>query len=401
MTPRLGDTMRRLMIGLTAACLLGALYVPAMALEPTSPPSFGGRVELPESGVAVTFPEGWLTFDLAADIDARVKSIETALGDVFPVGRDALVADLKRRSASSELLGLSLDEQACDLRLISSSRVDLHDPAFVAQLDAAIQAEQGIKDYSGVAPVDLPAGPAVTYGWVQVGADPQGRDLAHSGYMVDGGDRGVVFTCEGLKRPDDDWRSIADTIEFLPQPGPPSLVGIGGRAEVPEVGVALTWPDDWVWARYSEFGTDALVEQLADATGPAYAAEHRLLLSEIEEVSPLIGWPRDGDGSCVLGAYRTDQGLEAVSSDAKTYIEADAVLFPGGVAMTELAIGGVKAVRLDYTQADPDRPPPSVGTQYLLVHEGASYYIGCVADQAPEDRWLSIAQTLELLPGGE
>jgi len=68
--------MRRLTIALLAACLLGTSTVPALAQETSPPPWFGGRVEMPEHGFAVTIPEDWMAFDLGADTEP-VKPDET------------------------------------------------------------------------------------------------------------------------------------------------------------------------------------------------------------------------------------------------------------------------------------------------------------------------------------
>jgi hypothetical protein len=65
-------------------------------------------------------------------------------------------------------MALSRRGEACDVRILTSSHVDLHDPEHMAAIDGAIGAEPGISGYTGAAALELPAGPALTWSWVQL-----------------------------------------------------------------------------------------------------------------------------------------------------------------------------------------------------------------------------------------
>jgi hypothetical protein len=80
--------MRRLTITVLAACLLGVGATPAIAQESSSPPWFGGRVEMPEHGVAITIPDDWIAFDLTADTDEQVDIVYQLMGDQSEVRSD-------------------------------------------------------------------------------------------------------------------------------------------------------------------------------------------------------------------------------------------------------------------------------------------------------------------------
>jgi hypothetical protein len=383
----------RLLLGIVAVCVMA---IPAQAQAPSDPPSFGGRVEVTEHGVAVTFPQSWLAFDLTGDIDARVADIEAARGNAFRGGRAAAVQELSRLAERRVAYAYSPDGTSCELRILSARRVDLLDPAYVAELDAALGAEPAIKGYTGAAPVDLPGGPALRYAWEQLGVGPGGADVPHVGYMVDGGAHGAVLTCEGPAEPGDGWASIAETIEFIaPTTGLP-LAGLGGRVADQRTGIALTFPADWVWARTSEASTDRLVERIAELVDPVHAEARRFMLADVADASPLVGWSVAKRDLCVVGVYPTTRSFDELVDGLVAMLAGDGSAFPGGADVTEVELAGRAGARLDFVQADPELP--HAVTHYLLVEDGVYAYVSCMADVAPPDRWWSIAGTLELLP---
>jgi len=65
----------------TTIVLLAASAIPAMGQEPSPPPWFGGRVEMPAQGVAITFPDDWIAFDLTAGTDTQVDIANQVRGD--------------------------------------------------------------------------------------------------------------------------------------------------------------------------------------------------------------------------------------------------------------------------------------------------------------------------------
>ena len=93
--------MRRLMIMLLAACLLGISASPAVVAQSPSPESvgFGKRVEVPEMGFAATFPEGWVvetTFGEARVVspDGSTRCLPTGHRVDQPIDDPAAALDL-------------------------------------------------------------------------------------------------------------------------------------------------------------------------------------------------------------------------------------------------------------------------------------------------------------------
>jgi hypothetical protein len=52
----------------------------AQAPSPEPPPRFGGRVEMPEHGFAVTVPDDWVALDLAVDEASRLEAAASFVG---------------------------------------------------------------------------------------------------------------------------------------------------------------------------------------------------------------------------------------------------------------------------------------------------------------------------------
>ncbi len=59
--------------------------------------------------------------------------------------------------------------------------------------------------------VELASGPANRADWPKYLSG-----MPTTAWVVSGGDRVVVLMCQSKRPPEDDWRSIAETIEFLP-----------------------------------------------------------------------------------------------------------------------------------------------------------------------------------------
>ncbi len=141
-----------------------------------------------------------------------------------------------------------------------------------------------------------------------------------------------------------------------PSPVPPQM---GGRVEVPWAGLAMTFPTDWDVrvkrppGRVNEGGATILF-----ARGP-------------------------DDAKCMLDRYDPatvenweDVGIEAVA---------------------ELSIAGLVAKRYDDMWGG-----GAIGVSAYTVHAPAvQYSLLCTAPIAPDDRWRSIATSLELLPPGD
>ncbi len=97
-------------VGLLVMALVMALGFGAVAQEasPEPPPWFGGRVEMPEYGFAVTLPDDWVAFDPAADAPSQAAAAVEALDlTAWPIDE----ADFVGMLAAVEDLGFHLLSQ--------------------------------------------------------------------------------------------------------------------------------------------------------------------------------------------------------------------------------------------------------------------------------------------------
>jgi hypothetical protein len=141
-----------------------------------------------------------------------------------------------------------------------------------------------------------------------------------------------------------------------------SFTALDQRVEAPEAGIALAFPDDWV-VEIDPIMSDAVLS----AEGP-------------------------GGGSC--GVELLDPTRWSGLDDAAEFFVS--VMRDFGAVTTSLAL------RLpvgDAFRIDAEVPEEGFfSTIYLLSDSTSSYGLMCDASDPPEDRWLSIADTFELLP---
>lgn len=180
--------MRRLLITLLSACLLGISAGPVVVGQSPSPDSvgFGKRVEVPEMGFAATFPEGWV--------------VETIFGEARVVSPDGSTVCLPA--------GHRADEPIAD------------PVAFLDQIAAMFPgfADSGPMPIVDTAEVALPAGRAIRFiaDYALDDGLAEGYDARYATtYILTDGRVLLFLSCWAPERPDDDWRFIADTIEFL------------------------------------------------------------------------------------------------------------------------------------------------------------------------------------------
>ena len=190
----------------------------------------GGYVEQPEKGFAITFPDDWTVRQVTPDGALALGDD----GDATPGANEFVV------SATSP------DESAwCYVTFDDPAVTGL--PALLATFASEADTEPealGIGDYTR-AHVDLPIGPAWREDFVVEGVLPVTIHMARGPIGL------YALACYALEGdpPDDGWRSIAETFEFLPDPTtglvPVSPVLGGGRIERPDLGFAVTVPVDW------------------------------------------------------------------------------------------------------------------------------------------------------------
>jgi len=183
--------MRRLMIMLLAACLLGISAGPAVVAQSPSlsPDAVPLRVAVPEEGFAATYPEGWV--------------VETIFGQSYVV---------------------SPDRSARCLTTVEWFPEPVDDPAaFLDELAAIypVFSDDGPLPVIETSEIELPAGRAIRF-IIDFTLDPEFDESDSESarydttYILADGLRFLFFGCSAPERSDDDWLSIAETIEFLP-----------------------------------------------------------------------------------------------------------------------------------------------------------------------------------------
>ena len=197
--------------GAAAATLFGAilllsdfLWVPLAAVAPFVGPF---RVERPEAGFAIAFPLDWERADTAlADPEdwwdsEKVGDVDAYHAEVLAMG--SLLLARKRSPFEHE-----------NCVLYDSTTLAAEPPVWTTLADAMseVRAREADPDAIDVehAFLDLPGGPALRIdtlwddGWDE------------SGFFLEDGERWFWLMCVARHAPDDRWRSIAETFEFLP-----------------------------------------------------------------------------------------------------------------------------------------------------------------------------------------
>ena len=188
--------MHRSVVALGALLLIiGVGPVVTAQSPPASPnPSPGSqRVAVPEAGVALAFPDDWLV---------RVPLVRHAV--VLPPGlegtTEAYVWDVVEAYAP--------DDRSCQLLRYGDHPLALRDHADWIMSALEESPDSAVETASST--VSLPAGDAIRLDF----AGPEGTFT--TGYLIESADTRYQLRCFGSERPEDDWRSVADTMEFIP-----------------------------------------------------------------------------------------------------------------------------------------------------------------------------------------
>ena len=157
--------------------------------------TFDPRVEIPAHGFAIDFPEEWLVRSwpgpgpvLGGQLVLRAVTATDA------DGCEGCECVLEDDSALPELVAAGSPE-AWQAVLLSSAQ------------DRGHQAVEPV-----VSQVDLPSGPAVRADWDRWSGTPATTWI----YLDEGGHAIAALLCRADASPDDGWRSLAETFDFLP-----------------------------------------------------------------------------------------------------------------------------------------------------------------------------------------
>ena len=340
--------MRVLMAAMLIGCLLGVGT--STALSQSSPPWFGGRIELPEHGFAWTLPEGWIGLDPSADIDAQIDAALAGSDATDGPARAILRRELDQaRAGGAQLVARDLEASWCTL-LVLPSTLGLDEVE--AEVIPVLTGNDRMAGVVGPDRLELPAGPASVVSWSSPPDTESGLSWSVTGYLFVDGSRLGYLSCGAPEAPPDRWLSVAETFQFIAQ-----------RYEHPEARVAVTWPLGWSVTEYDE----------------------------PEEWGGLIWGTIGGDTMCQLadeGLFGGQDGY-SLTDVAEAWRRRQDLAEP--IDVSDLHPSVERAVRLDGDDS----------SRYLLVSGDVIVSLSCRAmppsPQPPRDRWLSIAETIEFL----
>ena len=205
-------------VGLLAGLLVLVLSSGAVAQSssPEPPPWFGGRVEMPEHGFALTVPNGWVAFDLTTDIASQLKA---ASDTIDPAVWSVDEADLETWLAASAAAGMQLwlrPVADMDLCLMSTPPYSLASAEDAAQRMYETEVDDpGVRNVERPRRIEISAGPAYLTRLSR--EDSPGAWWPSAEYWLSADDVVLlVFCTTDAVRPDDDWLSMVESIEFLP-----------------------------------------------------------------------------------------------------------------------------------------------------------------------------------------
>ena len=392
--------MGRLMAGLVAACVVMSGASSTLAQQASDfPGRSGGLVAVADLGFALTVPGDWTVLvDSDAATDVWLASAEEVAGGQLVETYQAMLANGVTLGMYAKAPTVEADEVADCTVTITPNPSGLDVEEILALNTASIRAHPAIVGEPSSSPIDLPAGPAGKMSHALQFDDPgaTGREITVVTYIFPALGRVYALGCSGFGSSDDDWLSIAETFEFLPNdqppPGPP--VGVGGRIAIPGADFALTFPDDWPWVRYAGWDWEAVRFELAELVGDDEADGFEAFYPDLDDDSPLIG--QGPDGLCRVHITPSALPLDEFVPGYLANRESGGLHY--GVTRSDVALRSGEATRLVYDLVADSPSHGWVGTDYLWSTGSAIYLLMCMSPEHPSDDWLSIAETLEFLP---
>jgi len=208
--------LRRSIVAFLLAGLLATGAASTMAAQSSSVSRelASQLVEIPEAGIAVTFPVGW-----------RIWSALPSEGEAFVQASNVPMRQVCRIFPTEKF---ATPETAAD--------------------DVFGRPQPGIEILERVA-LSVPVGEAIRLSWRYMGAPSGFYD-----YYV-AVPRGVVtVSCSGSEAPPDRWLDIVESIEALPVDAP-ATGSFDPRVEVPDHGFAIDFPVEWLVTAWPWSGT--------------------------------------------------------------------------------------------------------------------------------------------------
>jgi hypothetical protein len=196
------------------------------------------------------------------------------------------------------------------------------------------------------------------------------------------------------------------TVAQSPSPEPPPW--LGGRVEMPEHGFAITLRDGWVAVDMTadeEAQTQAVSSMFGDDFAdvlPSMFAEARANHTALAFFPP-GGWGAAGDWVADAAFEFCGVGSTGISEPlATSRLAAVAAALGGPSSGTPTVVGlpAGTAIAVDFPGTLDDGLAVSA-TAYFVANDRTLLIASCVAPDPPQDRWLSIAESVEFLPAEE
>ena len=323
-------------------------------------PGYFERVEVPEAGIAVSFPPEW-------NVEIEMREGELASDD--PAEPPTRYWDVLYASAE--------DSAWCSVAMYEQMAGDL------AGLADRL-ADKFVEDYGGAATTVVTSLELAVGDAYRIAVSDPDTARRTTVYLFDSDPVLYYLSCmtdiadEAI--PDD----IVDTVEWLaervePEPAPietPTL-GLGGqRVEVPAAGIALTIPASWTYEVVMETGDYQLPADLDDGSTVPY--------TYVMSAGP------PGSGLCILSTYEDmPMGVERHAREhgqqnTSRFLETDPIV-------REVELPGGPAYQVDY------QATLGWGQAYLFDMAGVRNVLDCFAEDADEDTLRSVAASIELL----
>ena len=295
------------------------------------------RLDVPDAGAAIRFPSSWRLWGMEEGRWFLASAFDPATGQTCRVTVDGDATTAEEASQFGD--GAS--------------------PEGLELLDRAT--------------LSVPAGPTVYEAW-RLQADPSSR-IQHQFYLPAPTGVVVLRCTAGIsgEPPKDLWRPILETLG-PPLDTDPDGLPFDARIELSDVGLAIELPVEWQVNRYEQAGRFV--------GGPQVLLADRLDIPQDQRTCELEVAPFDTTAIEWPGAIAKNlaAGLESDPAAAGVTLE-----------IVELANG--ESIRVDF-----DGAPPS--TTWLLADPTRLVALSCDGTlDAPDDRWRSIAETIEFLPG--
>lgn len=337
-------------------------------------PAYLERIEVPEAGVALSFPPDWnVTVEMAYG-QYRPGDPYSGYWDVLSGSDDEadhrcnLDWEMYPGPSMLELTGLGeeLDE-----------------------LGAELDAGTSLLSLADVSEVEIPAGTAV-----RMVMDSPVSDDQMVTYSIDPDGTRLSLTCFGERLPADEWLGIFETLELLPSdarlelpldPSTDSGVTLNAqryeleRVELPEIGLAMQLPLDW------------------DLEVMAEARELELPPNELDDgpMSFLQAFYMQGpfDEWCSLQIHRESTLDVSEHSDLQEAIwTAEAAAHMHAVSMYDYIADGL-ARRVDFIS----ETNSGVARAHIIDVDGARHVLTCGSSIGVSPSWRDMAGSIEPL----